>query len=86
MRLRNNAISRDPGDEWFFNAEVGYSPAAKLLIALKVEGIRGKPSKVFNLELSRDVKRITYFAPTLLLGPLSEPQLRIFIADQRSRT
>ena len=81
MRLKNETISRDPGDEWFFNAEVGYNPAEKLLIALKIEGIRGKPSKVFNLELPRDIKRITYFAPTLLIGPYQalsfESSLRI---------
>jgi len=81
LRLKNDAISRDPGDEWFFNAEVGYNPTSKLLLALKIEGIRGKPSRVFNLELSRDVKRITYFAPTLLIGPYQnlsfESSLRI---------
>ena len=69
VRLKNDEIDRDPGNEWFFNAEVGYTPLKKLLLALKVEGIHGNPSRVFGLTLPRDVKRITYFSPTLLVGP-----------------
>jgi hypothetical protein len=67
LRLKNTSISRDPGNEWFFNAEIGYQPINKLLFALKVEGIRGQPARVFNLELPRDKKRITSITPTLLL-------------------
>ena len=68
-RLKNDRIDRDPGDEWFFLGEVGYSPLERLLVALKVEGIRGRPSRVFGLRLVRDVKRITYISPTLIAGP-----------------
>lgn len=69
LRLKNNTISRDPGEEWFLNAEVGYQPTNKLLLALKLESIHGKPSRVFNIELPKDVKRITYLSPTLSVGP-----------------
>ena len=69
VRLKNEAISRDPGDEWFFIAEAGYSPLNGLMLALKMEGIRGKPATVFGIRLPRDVKRITYVAPTLFIGP-----------------
>ena len=81
LRLKNDTISRDPGNEWFYHAEVGYQPTEKLLLALKLEGIRGNPSRVFNIELPRDIKRITYFSPTLLVGPYQnlniETSLRI---------
>lgn len=81
LRLKNDTISRDPGNEWFYHAEVGYHPIDKLLIALKVEGIRGNPSRVFNIELPRDIKQITYISPTLLVGPYQnlniETSLRI---------
>ena len=86
LRLKNDTISRDPGDEWCFNAEIGYQPTDKLLLALKVEGIRGNPSRVFNIALPRDVKRITYLSPTLVIGPYRnfhfEPTLRISVAGQ----
>ncbi len=68
-RAKNSAIDRAPGDEWFFNAEVGYSPVHKLFLVLKLEGIRGKPPRVLNLELPSEARRVTYFAPTLLIGP-----------------
>ena len=69
LRLKNNTISRDPGEEWFFLAEIGYQPLDKLLLIFKLESIHGKPSKVFNIELPKDVKRITYLSPTLSVGP-----------------
>jgi hypothetical protein len=69
LRLKNDAINRDPGNEWFFHAEIGYQPKVKIRLALKVEGIQGNPSRVFNIELPRDIKRITYLSPTLLVGP-----------------
>jgi len=69
LRLKNEHISRDPGNEWFFNAEMGFRPAEKLLVALKAEGIRGESATVFGLKLPRDVKRITYITPTLFIGP-----------------
>jgi len=69
LRLKNDTISRDPGDEWFYHAEIGYQPREKLRIAFKAEGIRGNASHIFNIEIPRDVKRITYFAPTLVIAP-----------------
>jgi hypothetical protein len=38
-RTANEEILRDPGDEWLVNAEVGYSPMARLQLALKLDGL-----------------------------------------------
>ena len=74
-RMKNDKIDRDPGDEWFFLAEVGYTPLERMLVALKVEGIWGKPARVFGLKLPRDVKRITNVSPTLFVGPFQHVSL-----------
>ena len=66
VRRENEDINRDPGDEWLFNAEVGYSPTAKLLLALKLEGLRGKPgTNSFGFRDSGLKNQITYLAPTV---------------------
>jgi hypothetical protein len=65
LRLKNSRINRAPGNEWFYNAELGFHPINKLLIAIKLEGIRGQPATAFGLKLPRDVKNITYITPTL---------------------
>ena len=86
LRLKNDTIDRDPGDEWLFNAEVGYQPIPTLLLAVKVEGIRGKAATVFNLTLPRDVKHMTSVAPTFLIGPYHnlslETALRISVGGR----
>lgn len=69
LRLKNSTIDRDPGDEWLFRAEAGYQPHTQLLFALKAEGIYGKAATVFNLKLLRDVKHVTYIAPTFVIEP-----------------
>ncbi len=66
IRTRNDEIERDPGDEWFFNGEVGYNLTPKLLIATKLEGMRGDPAIEFGILKNRSqIKRITYLAPTV---------------------
>ena len=62
-----------PGAEFVFNAEAGYSPMDKLLVALKYESIIGSEydtinnppagSKVETLNQS-----VAYLAPTVLVG------------------
>ncbi len=62
-----------PGAEFVFNAEAGYSPMDKLLVALKYESIIGQEydtinnppagSKVETLNQS-----VSYLAPTVLVG------------------
>ena len=69
VRRKNSTTDYDPGDEWFLNSEIGYNPIAKLLIILKLEGIKGRPSRVLGLKLPSDIRRITYFAPTLIICP-----------------
>ncbi len=71
LRLKNDEIARDPGDEFFFSGEVGYSPRPKLLVVLKLEGIRSKSATVLGIRSASTVKRITYFVPTLSLGPFN---------------
>ena len=46
MRTKNDEIDRDPGDEWIFNGEIGYSVTPRLLVALKVEALRGKRAQI----------------------------------------
>jgi hypothetical protein len=56
LRQKNSTIDYDPNEEFIYNAEAGYSPMDKLLLALKLEGIRSSG------------RRITYLAPMLLVG------------------
>ncbi len=75
LRLKNDEIARDPGDEFFFFGEVGYSPRQKLLIALKLEGIRSKSANILGISNSSTIKRVTYFVPTLSFGPFNHVSL-----------
>jgi hypothetical protein len=83
LRKKNEKIDRDPGDEWFFMGEVGYSPHKLMLLAVKVEGVRGKAATSFGIKTISDVKRVTYFSPTLAMGPFNnlnlEAALRISV-------
>ena len=75
LRLKNDKISRDPGNEWLFNAEIGYTPMARVLLALKLDGIRGNPSTTIGLTIPSDVKRVTYLSPTVSLKAFNSLQL-----------
>jgi hypothetical protein len=66
VRTKNQQINRDPGDEWLYNAEVGYNPTDRLLLALKVEALRGGKGTEFGFIRSASlIKRITYISPTV---------------------
>ena len=70
MRKENKQILRDPGDEWFLNAEVGYSLTNRLLVMAKYDVLRGDPSTDFGfLKNESEIKRITYLSPTLSYAP-----------------
>ena len=83
LRMRNKKIDRDPGNEWFFMGEFGYSPHKQLLMSVKVEGVRGKAATTFGIKTIQDVKRVTYISPTLVIGPFNnlniEAALRISV-------
>ena len=85
-RLKNRETGQDPGDEWTFLAEAGYTPLRGLMLALKVEGVRGKPETIFGIKTSSGVQRITYLSPTLILGPFRdisvEAALRVSLNGQ----
>ena len=69
VRLKNDEIDRDPGDEWFFNAEVGINLTRRVLLMTKVEGLRGKAATDFgSIENRSQIKRITYLSPVLSVG------------------
>ena len=69
VRLKNKEIDRDPGDEWFFNAEVGVNLTRRLLFMTKLEGLRGEASTDFGvIRNESQIKRITYLTPALSLG------------------
>ncbi len=65
VRTRNEQIDRDPGDEWFLNAEVGYQLVRQLTLMGKYEAIRSDPAVVFG-GIEAEIKRITYLTPALL--------------------
>lgn len=69
FRLKNEDIDRDPGNELLFLGEVGVNPRSWALVALKLEGIRGKKGKVLGVTNDSLVKRISYLSPTAVLGP-----------------
>lgn len=65
VRTRNEQIDRDPGDEWFLNAEMGYQLVHQLMLVGKCEILRSKPAVVFG-GIEAEIKRITYLTPALL--------------------
>lgn len=65
VRTRNEQIARDPGDEWFLNAELGYQLARPLMLLGKCEVVRSAPAVVFG-GIEAEIKRITYLTPALL--------------------
>lgn len=66
VRLRNDQILRDPGDEWLFNGEVGLNLTRRLLLATKVELLRGAAATDFGFKNTSQIKRITYLSPTIM--------------------
>ena len=77
VRTKNDEIDRDPGDEWFVNAEVGYQVAERILLMGKYEMLRSDPSIDFGFENRSQVKRITYLSPVLLIGLSGETGLEL---------
>ena len=65
LRMENEDVQRDPGDEWLVNAEAGWSPQPRLSLALKVEVLHGKAGRSFGFENTSLKKRIVYLAPTV---------------------
>lgn len=65
IRRENEEILRDPGEEWLINGEVGYNITPKLLLATKLELLRGGMGTDFGIPSSSSIKRITYVAPTV---------------------
>ena len=65
VRTHNEQIDRDPGDEWFLNAEVGYQLVRQFMLVGKCEVLRSSPAIVFG-SIEAEIKRITYLTPTLL--------------------
>ena len=62
--------SYTPGAEFVFNAEAGYSPMDKLLVALKYEGIVGAEyDAISNPGIPETLSQsVTYLVPTVLVG------------------
>ena len=65
VRTRNEQIDRDPGDEWFLNAEMGYQFVRQFMLLGKCEVLRSNPAVVFG-GIEAEIKRITYLTPALL--------------------
>lgn len=62
-----------PGAEFVFNAEAGYSPMGKLLVALKYESIIGSEYDTINnppagSQVETLNQSVAYLAPTVLVG------------------
>ena len=62
-----------PGAEFVFNAEAGYSPTDKLLVALKYESIIGAEYDTINnppagSQVETLNQSVSYLAPTILVG------------------
>lgn len=69
VRMKNKEVDRDPGDEWFYTAEVGVNLGSRLLLMAKLEGLRSGPSVDFGIIKNRSqIKRVTYFNPALSIG------------------
>lgn len=65
VRMRNEEIDRDPGDEWLVNAEVGAQPRAWMSLALKYEMLQSQKGETFGIRTASLIKRISYLAPTV---------------------
>ncbi len=65
LRMENEDVRRDPGDEWLVNAEAGWSPGPRLTLALKLELLHGQAGRSFGFENPSLKKRIVYLAPTV---------------------
>ena len=65
IRRENTEILRDPGEERLINGEVGYNLTPKLLVATKLEMLRGGTGTDFGIPSTSLIKRITYLAPTV---------------------
>ena len=82
VRTANEEIDRDPGDEIMFNAEVGYNPMDRLLLALKLEGLRGEKGTDFGfIRSSSLIKRSTYFGPTVSHRAAGNTNLEIAVRN-----
>ncbi len=67
VRTINTEIDRDPGDEWFLHAELGYQFATKWLFTGKYEILRSSPATEFGgIIIRSQINRITYLSPSLL--------------------
>lgn len=64
VRLRNDDIDLDPGDEWLLQTEVGWKLHRRLWLALKLESVQGRAGRSFGLETASLQRRITYLSPT----------------------
>ena len=65
IRRENEEILRDPGEETLINGELGYNVTPKLLLAAKLELLRGGKGTDFGIASTSSIKRITYLAPTV---------------------
>ncbi len=81
--------SYTPGAEFVFNAEAGYSPMDKLLVALKYESIAGAEYDALSNpgEPETISQSVSYLAPTVLIGLHSnvslEAQARMAVSGNR---
>jgi hypothetical protein len=67
VRTINAEIDRDPGDESFLNAELGYHITSKWLLTAKYEMLRSKAATEFGgIRIRSQINRITYLTPSLL--------------------
>lgn len=68
VRLKNDEVDRDPGDEWLLNAEVGVNATRRMLLTVKLESLWGAAAVDQGIETNSLKKRITYLAPTALFA------------------
>jgi len=69
LRMKNDEVDRNPGEEWFFIAEAGVNLGSRLLLVTRLEGLRGEPSTDFGtIENRSQIKRITLLSPVLMIG------------------
>ena len=66
IRLENDETLRDPGEEFLFNGEVGLNLTRRLLLATKLELLRGTAGTDFGFKNTSQIKRITYLSPTIM--------------------